>query len=245
MNPSQNAGVYLVQVVISWTMVYIRRSVHLRPTLTISDNVVLRRSFFARKFQRIVEAELARNAAREMHGQVDVKIEPWWQRLWTKMSWTRGTRLRSFSDISVQEIGPVKARGRIHLRPDMIRRVEGAPKLVDPSGWISEGVSDQPGQNNAPQNGKAEGEDSRRASTYGESSSNGHTDSTEVEKKERPQTQDEQNLWVFIQRVTPKLKLRSLLQPRAPAHGDVTTHNGLTSDQCVTSLPTQLASSLA
>jgi hypothetical protein len=25
------------------------------------------------------------------------------------------------------------------LRPDMIRRVDGAPKLVDPSGWISEG----------------------------------------------------------------------------------------------------------
>ena len=25
------------------------------------------------------------------------------------------------------------------LRPDMIRRVDGAPKLVNPSGWISEG----------------------------------------------------------------------------------------------------------
>ncbi|OJT05481.1 Low-affinity potassium transport protein [Trametes pubescens] len=163
-------------VVISWTMVYIRRS------------------FFARKFQRIVEAELARNAAREMHRPVDVKMEPWWKKLWTILKWQRGTRLRSFSDISVQEIGPVKARGRIHLRPDMIRRVEGAPKLVDPSGWISEGVSDQPGQDNTAQNEKTETDDSRRTSAYGGSSSTGHTDSTEVEKKERPQTQDQQNL---------------------------------------------------
>ncbi|EIW54439.1 TrkH-domain-containing protein [Trametes versicolor FP-101664 SS1] len=162
-------------VVISWTMVYIRRS------------------FFARKFQRIVEAELARNAARELHRPVDVKIEPWWRKLWTMLKWERGTRLRSFSDISVQEIGPVKARGRIHLRPDMIRRVEGAPKLVDPSGWISEGVSDQPGQDNTAQNEKIETDESRRTSAYGESSSTGHTDSTEVEKKERPQTQDPQN----------------------------------------------------
>lgn len=109
------------------------------------------------------------------------------------LKWERGTRLRSFSDISVQEIGPVKARGRIHLRPDMIRRVEGAPKLVDPSGWISEGVSDQPGQDNAAQNEKTETDESRRTSAYGGSSSTGHTDSTEVEKKERPQAQDPQN----------------------------------------------------
>ncbi len=154
----------------------------------------LHRSFFARKFQRIVEAELARNAAREMHRPVDVKIEPWWKKLWTILKWQRGTRLRSFSDISVQEIGPVKARGRIHLRPDMIRRVEGAPKLVDPSGWISEGVSDQPGLDSTAQNEKTETDDSRRTSAYGGSSSTGHTDSTEVEKKERPQTQDQQNL---------------------------------------------------
>lgn len=153
----------------------------------------LRRSFFARKFQRIVEAELARNAARELHRPVDVKIEPWWRKLWTLLKWERGTRLRSFSDISVQEIGPVKARGRIHLRPDMIRRVEGAPKLVDPSGWISEGVSDQPGQDNAAQNEKTDTDESRRTSAYGESSSTGHSDSTEVEKNERPQAQDPQN----------------------------------------------------
>ncbi|KAJ8486785.1 hypothetical protein ONZ51_g4605 [Trametes cubensis] len=163
-------------VVISWTMVYIRRS------------------FFARKFQRIVEAELARRAARRMHGPVDVKIEPWWKKLWTMLKWRRGTRLRSFSDISVEEVGPVKARGRIHLRPDMIRRVEGAPKLVDPSGWISEQVSEQTNQNDPSPNRKEEKNDERRQSTSAGSSSAAHTDSTENEPPpEGVQSQNEQN----------------------------------------------------
>ncbi|KAI0827951.1 cation transport protein-domain-containing protein [Trametes gibbosa] len=163
-------------VVVSWTMVYIRRN------------------FFARKFRRIVEAELARRAAREMHAPVDIKIEPWWKKLWTKLKWERGTRLRSFSDVSVQEVGPAKSRGRLHLRTDMIRRVEGAPKLVDPSGWISERVSEQqPGQNGAVRNVKIEEDHDHRASTSADSSSGEHTDSTEVERKGRPQTEDAQS----------------------------------------------------
>ncbi|KAI0359598.1 TrkH-domain-containing protein [Trametes cingulata] len=162
-------------VVVSWTMVYIRRS------------------FFARKFQRIVEAELARRAARRMNAPVNVKIEPWWKKLWTVLKWRRGTRLRSLSDISVQEVGPVKARGRIHLRPDMIRRVEGAPKLVDPSGWISERVSEQ-GQNEPAPQRKGEPDGDRRPSTSVESSSESHTESTEVEAKgENQQMQEEQS----------------------------------------------------
>ncbi|KAI9062394.1 hypothetical protein FKP32DRAFT_1593550 [Trametes sanguinea] len=162
-------------VVVSWTMVFIRRS------------------FFARKFQRIVEAELARRAARRMHAPVDVKIEPWWRRLWTLLKWRRGTRLRSFSDISVQEVGPVKTRGRIHLRPDMIRRVEGAPKLVDPSGWISQRVSEQTNPEDASPHRKDEQDDNRRHSTSARSSSAMHTDSTEAEQKpEGVQVQEDQ-----------------------------------------------------
>ncbi|KAI8970814.1 cation transport protein-domain-containing protein [Trametes punicea] len=151
-------------VVVSWAMVYIRRS------------------FFARKFQRIVEAELSRRAARQMHAPVDVRIEPWWKRLWKLLRWRRTTRLRSLSDISVQDIGPTKTRGRIHLRPDMIRRVEGAPKLVDPSGWISERVSEQQVQDNAPPHRKSEGEEGHhRPSTSAGSSSGVHTDTSEIE----------------------------------------------------------------
>ncbi|RDX49309.1 hypothetical protein OH76DRAFT_1403887 [Lentinus brumalis] len=142
-------------VVVSWTMVYIRRS------------------FFARKFQRIVEAELARRAARQMHMPVDVKLEPWWKRAWKLLRLPWKSRLRSLSDVAVQEVGQ---RGRYQLRPDMIRRVEGAPKLVDPSGWISEGVSEQRVGNHSSPDGNAK-------ENEGESGSGANTELTEMEHK--------------------------------------------------------------
>ncbi|KAI0753123.1 cation transport protein-domain-containing protein [Daedaleopsis nitida] len=155
-------------VVISWTMVYIRRS------------------FFARKFQRIVELELARRAAEKAHVEVDVKIEPPWKRVWKLLTASWKTRLRSFDDVAIQEDPPVKHRGRYQLRTDMIRRVEGAPKLVDPSGWISEGVSEQEigGDNpSLPQSA------SHVDVEAGSSSAN--TESTEMEhKQERLKTPD-------------------------------------------------------
>ena len=138
-----------------------------------SSSDPLCRSFFARKFQRIVEAELARRAARETRAPVDVKIEPWWKRAWKLLRLPWKTRLRSLSDVTVQEVGH---RGRYQLRTDMIRRVEGAPKLVDPSGWISEGVSDQQDGTNVAPNGNTK-------ETEGESSSRSNTESTEVERK--------------------------------------------------------------
>ncbi|RPD57724.1 hypothetical protein L226DRAFT_512491 [Lentinus tigrinus ALCF2SS1-7] len=147
-------------VVVSWMMVYIRRS------------------FFARKFRRIVEAELARRAARETHMPIDVKIEPWWRRAWKLLRLPWKTRLRSLGDVPIQEVGH---RGRYQLRTDMIRRVEGAPKLVDPSGWISEGVSEQRG-------GHPASPDGNMKENEGESSSRANTESTEVEKRERSGT---------------------------------------------------------
>lgn len=140
----------------------------------------LSRSFFARKFQRIVEVELARRAAEKTSISVDVKIEPVWKRVWTmlKALWNPPP-----SDAVTEEDGAMKQRGRNPVRPDMIRRVEGAPKLVDPSGWISEGVSEQQGTNgSSPQTLKPEHSET-------ESSSGENTDSTEVEHKhDRPQT---------------------------------------------------------
>ncbi|KAI0645210.1 cation transport protein-domain-containing protein [Trametes meyenii] len=186
-------------VVVSWTMVYIRRS------------------FFARKFQRIVEAELERRAQDEIHQPVDVKIDPWWKRLWTKVQLQRGTRLRSFSDISVQEIGPIKARGRIHLRPDMIRRVEGAPKLVDPSGWISEGAPDQPRREDGSQELETKGEDKGRLSTSAGSSSGARTDSSDgsdaEHKPEHAEWQDDQN---------PRERLPAETSPRSTTSPPIT-----------------------
>ncbi len=48
--------------------------------------------------------------------------------------------LPSFAEVAAEEDAPVKHRGRVQLRPDMIRRVEVDPQRVDPSGWISERV---------------------------------------------------------------------------------------------------------
>ncbi len=145
------------------------------------------RSFFARKFQRIVEAELARRAARQMHMPVDVKLEPWWKRAWKLLRLPWKSRLRSLSDVAVQEVGQ---RGRYQLRPDMIRRVEGAPKLVDPSGWISEGVSEQRVGNHASPDGNAK-------ENEGESGSGANTELTEMEHKREGSGTPEQEPYVL------------------------------------------------
>ena len=119
---------------------------------------------------------------------VDVKIEPWWQRVGKLLTARWKTRLSSMSETAVQDSGSVKPRGRNQLRTDMIRRVEGAPKLVDPSGWISEGVSDQQGGTTpAPSTKPEEG-------GHSVAGSEANTDSTETQvehKHERPPTPEQ------------------------------------------------------
>ncbi|OBZ69793.1 hypothetical protein A0H81_10406 [Grifola frondosa] len=58
----------------------------------------------------------------------------------------RRTRLTSFDDLRLGEESPDREHGQFRLRPDMIRRMNDAPKLVDPSGWISEGQSESGGR---------------------------------------------------------------------------------------------------
>ncbi|KAH9942175.1 cation transport protein-domain-containing protein [Epithele typhae] len=147
-------------VVISWMMVYIRRS------------------FFANRFQRIVEAELARRANRSAHIPVEVKIEPWWKRLIQSLAEPLHSRARSRHDTDEHE--SIKGRGGRQLRTDMIRRVEGAPKLVDPSGWISEGVSDNKRDSSA-----APVTESTGGSTSGHNSDSVESD----EKRDKLQTE--------------------------------------------------------
>ncbi|TBU40177.1 cation transport protein-domain-containing protein [Dichomitus squalens] len=155
------------------------------PVLVSLVIVYIRRTFFAKKFQYLVEAELARRAAQQTGMAVDVKLTPWWKKVHKFFGLPWRTRLRSFSDVVVQE--PVKrGGGRYSLRPEMIRRVEGAPKLVDPSGWISAGVSQQPSENAIPRGNTAaafpaesnHGITKERLST----SSGENTDSTGVER---------------------------------------------------------------
>ncbi|PIL33508.1 transporter [Ganoderma sinense ZZ0214-1] len=147
--------------------------------------VYIRRTFFAKKFQRIVEAELKRRAEEQTGVVVEVTEKPWWQRILSHFRLPWKTRLRSYSDAIAQE--PGKSRGRYQLRPEMIRRVEEAPKLVDPSGWISEGISEQPSKSPTPTAIKAHMSQmgQKEVDRGGESgtSSQGNTESTEVDKK--------------------------------------------------------------
>ncbi|KAK0226367.1 cation transport protein-domain-containing protein [Armillaria fumosa] len=104
-------------VIVSWVMVYIRRR------------------YFAKKFQRIIAEN---NAARFTPIDAEEKHVPWFRRVFTRNK-----------TVAVAEDGSDKAsetegRGnsiRKKLRTDMIRRMDDAPKRVDPNGWISQGSS--------------------------------------------------------------------------------------------------------
>ena len=93
----------------------------------------------------------------------------------------------------MQDVKPTKSRGRNQLRPDMIRRVEGEPKLVDPSGWISEGApEEQKGSDGSSPTARAE-------SSSGDSSSMVHTGSGEGgDKQGRLQTPVEDMYVLYI-----------------------------------------------
>ena len=145
------------------------------------------RSFFARNFQRIVESELSRRAQRATHAQVDVRLEPWWKRSWTLLTSPWATRMRSLGEDEVLEAKGARGRGRSQLRTDMIRRVEAAPQLVDPSGWISEGVPEPKGSDGSSPTAVA-----ATSSSSGDSSSEANTEGFEGEhKRERAHTSDE------------------------------------------------------
>lgn len=79
----------------------------------------------------MIQAELSRRVSSKVNLSTHVKIEPWWKRLLHRCK-------RDPSGISHQES---YENGDAHpkLRTDMIRRMDEAPKLVNPSGWISDG----------------------------------------------------------------------------------------------------------
>ncbi|TFK44919.1 cation transport protein-domain-containing protein [Crucibulum laeve] len=107
-------------VVVSWVMVFIRRY------------------YFGRKFDHIVEAARQKNA-----GTFDEEKAPlprWSTRIATFFHPGRHISIEveesnEGSDRSKDQKGGIIGR----LRPDMIRRMDDAPKLVNPSGWVSDG----------------------------------------------------------------------------------------------------------
>ncbi|GBE80755.1 Low-affinity potassium transport protein [Sparassis crispa] len=104
-------------VAVSWVMVYTRRS------------------FFARKFRHMIGVDLARGIAAEVHAPVQVTLVPWWRRALNMLH--PGGRRSYGPDFKGSD--SLDRCSSPHVRPDMIRRMDDAPRLINPTGSISEG----------------------------------------------------------------------------------------------------------
>ncbi|KAF7362270.1 Potassium transport protein [Mycena venus] len=102
-------------VVVSWVMVY------------------LRKYYFAKKFDHIIEAAKAR--AIEI-GESEKATPPWKRRISTLIS--RDTVLSAVDEADREDEKPKKKGFMRKLKPEMIRRMDRPPQLINPSGWISE-----------------------------------------------------------------------------------------------------------
>jgi hypothetical protein len=111
------------------------------------------RYYFAKKFDHIIEAAKAR--ALEI-GETEKSPPPWTRRISTLLS--RGTVLSAVeeSSSSNHDEKPKKRGFMRKLKPEMIRRMDHPPQLVNPSGWISEGQSEAPKARNPELEGDAE-----------------------------------------------------------------------------------------
>jgi hypothetical protein len=60
---------------------------------------------------------------------------------WTATLFRRRTALSTVDELTSEDRNstPGRAHG-VRVRPDMICKLDDAPKLVNPSGWISEGM---------------------------------------------------------------------------------------------------------
>ncbi|KAK0212417.1 cation transport protein-domain-containing protein [Desarmillaria ectypa] len=102
-------------VLVSWVMVYIRRR------------------YFAKKFRRII-AET--NATRVAPIDAEEKHVPWFRRIFMR---NKTVAVAEDGRDKAAETGGQGSIIRRKLRTDMIRRMDDAPKRVDPNGWISQG----------------------------------------------------------------------------------------------------------
>ncbi|KAJ8591379.1 hypothetical protein M405DRAFT_788957 [Rhizopogon salebrosus TDB-379] len=111
-------------VIVSWVMVYTRRH------------------YFAKRLDHIIRAEAARRAAIKVEQQFTAASAR--ASSGTRGSWSRRI-FRSKSDLgtvpedsSSNDVRTTPKENAIRLRPDMIRRMDAPPKLINPSGRITE-----------------------------------------------------------------------------------------------------------
>lgn len=95
------------------------------------------RFFFAKKFEHILQ-NVAKNEAEKVAEEVAEGRRPWHHRIF---AFFQGRHISVIDEENAGEDLKRKesAGGSRKLRPDMIRRMDDAPKLVNPSGWVSEG----------------------------------------------------------------------------------------------------------
>lgn len=97
---------------------------------------VIFRYYFAQKFEDILEASVEKKVKKDLE-QAPIQ-RPWYHRLLATIT---GHRARVVDEESLPRAGQSSPGGGVlrKLRPDMIRRMDDAPKLINPSGWVSVG----------------------------------------------------------------------------------------------------------
>ncbi|KAI0090704.1 cation transport protein-domain-containing protein [Irpex rosettiformis] len=110
-------------VVVSWVMVFVRREI------------------FASKFRYVLNAEIARRVEQKVHAPVEVIVLPWWKRAARVLTTRKLSTIEEVPSNAENTQAEHPSRGRStapRVRLDMIRRMDDAPKLINPSGKISE-----------------------------------------------------------------------------------------------------------
>ncbi|TDL22995.1 hypothetical protein BD410DRAFT_820980 [Rickenella mellea] len=111
-------------VLVSWVMVYMRKK------------------YFAKKFEHIVEAELARRAKIDTeHAASGTGFARRITRVFSRMDQLSTVNEGGIEGEDGKRESDLKKGTLRRLRPEMIRRMDDAPKPVDPNGWISQNDS--------------------------------------------------------------------------------------------------------
>lgn len=95
----------------------------------------------ADKFQNVVEQEIARRVEQKVHAPVEITVLPWWRKAARLFTSRRLSTIEEATNSAQESRSETPHRGRStasRVRPDMIRRMDDAPKLINPSGNISE-----------------------------------------------------------------------------------------------------------
>ncbi|KAJ3875588.1 cation transport protein-domain-containing protein [Lentinula edodes] len=111
-------------VVVSWVMVYIRKY------------------YFEKKFEHLIESVAAsKEVPAPSVSEERSAVVRWCRLLVSLLNSSKKERLPMTRQDSSESFGEKGRKTSKKLRTDMIRRMDDAPKLVNPSGWISEGDS--------------------------------------------------------------------------------------------------------